>query len=186
MACRESEAHQDITSVVPTAQERAHGRDPACIRPVVNLGSSLSEVEPILHVSIPVRDPAEARRFYLDVLDCGPGRERTGWCDVWFSGMQITLHERPDEVLTDEQRGRRHFGVTLGTDELDRIAARVNKHDVGWLDPLCTEHTGTPTEHRKGKILDPSGNAIEIKAYIDREAAFAAAGRPSGCPLVTR
>jgi hypothetical protein len=103
VACRESEAHQDITSVVRTAQERAHGRDPACIRPVVNLGSSLSEVEPILHVSIPVRDLAEARRFYLDVLDCGPGRERTGWCDVWFYGMQITLDERPDEALTDEQ-----------------------------------------------------------------------------------
>jgi extradiol dioxygenase family protein len=92
----------------------------------------------------------------------------------------ITLHKRPDKVLTDEQRGVRHFGITLGTDEVDRLVDRVNKHDVRWLAPLSTDYAGTSAEQRKGKILDPSGNAIEIKAYIDREARFAAVGRPSG------
>jgi len=159
---------------------RAHGRDSACIRPVVNHRSSQSEGDQILQLSIPVHDRAEARRFYVDGLGCGPGREFPGWCDVWFYGMQITLHKRPDKVLTDEQRGVRHFGITLGTDEVDRLVDRVNKHDVRWLAPLSTDYAGTSAEQRKGKILDPSGNAIEIKAYIDREAGFAAVGRPSG------
>jgi hypothetical protein len=66
--------------------------------------------------------------------------------------MQITLHERSDGVLTDEQRGVHHLGVTLGIDELDRIAARVNKHHVRWLDPLCTEYAGSPTSNGKGRF----------------------------------
>jgi hypothetical protein len=135
-------------------------------------------VEPILHLSIPVSDLVEARRFYVEALGCMPGREHPDWCDVWFYGMQVTLQERPDQVLADEQRGVRHFGVTLGGDDLDRLLQRVSEHQVRWLDPVTVDYAGTPREQRKAKILDPSGNAIEIKAYVDPEAAFATGGRP--------
>lgn len=139
----------------------------------------MSEVDPILHLSIPVSDVDEARRFYLDALGCEPGRDRPGWCDVWFFGMQLTLQEQPDQVLSDEPRGARHFGVTLGSDELDALLERLHRHEVRWLVPVTIDYAGTPKEQRKAKILDPSGNAIEIKAYVDREAAFAADGRPN-------
>jgi extradiol dioxygenase family protein len=135
-------------------------------------------VEPILHLSLPVHDLAEARRFYVEALGCTPGREHPDWCDVWFYGMQLTLQERPDQVLADEQRGVRHFGVTLSGDELDRLLQRVSEHPVRWLDPVTIDYAGTPQEQRKAKILDPSGNAIELKAYVDRQAAIAADGRP--------
>jgi extradiol dioxygenase family protein len=137
-------------------------------------------VEPILHLSLPVRDLAEAKRFYVEALGCDPGREYPDWCDVWFYGMQLTLQERPDQVLADEQRGDRHFGVTLTADELDHLLERVGGHPVRWLAPVTIDYAGTPQEQRKAKILDPSGNAIEIKAYVDREAAFATLGRPPG------
>ena len=135
-------------------------------------------MEPILHLSLPVHDLAEARRFYIEALGCKPGRELPGCSDVWFYGMQLTLQERPDQVLADEQRGVRHFGVTLADDELDDLLQRVSEHQVRWLVPVTVDYAGTPREQRKAKILDPSGNAIEIKAYVDREAAFAAVSRP--------
>ncbi|HWD51050.1 MAG TPA: VOC family protein [Acidimicrobiales bacterium] len=135
-------------------------------------------MEPILHLSLPVLDLAEARRFYIEALGCAPGRELPGCSDVWFYGMQLTLQERPDQVLDDEQRGVRHFGVTLTGDELDELLQRVGGHPVRWLAPVTIDYPGTPREQRKAKILDPSGNAIEIKAYVDREAAFAAVSRP--------
>ncbi|HVB93537.1 MAG TPA: VOC family protein [Acidimicrobiales bacterium] len=137
-------------------------------------------VDPILHLSLPVHDLVEARRFYLEVLGCAPGRERPDGCDVWFYGMQLTLQERPDQVLSDEQRGVRHFGVTLTGDELDDLLQRVGEHPVRWLVPITIDYAGTPREQRKAKILDPSGNAIEIKAYPDRRAAFAALDLPPG------
>ena len=56
-------------------------------------------MDPILHLSLPVRDLAAARTFYVDVLGCSPGRVRDGWIDVWFYGMQVTLHEEPDLVF---------------------------------------------------------------------------------------
>ena len=64
--------------------------------------------EPILHLSIPVRDLEESRRFYVDVLGCEPGRVQDRSLDVFFFGCQVTLHERPAEVLAPEQRGVRH------------------------------------------------------------------------------
>ena len=59
-------------------------------------------MDPILHLSLPVRDLAESRAFYVDVLGCEPGRVRDGWIDVWFYGMQVTLHEEPDLVAAPD------------------------------------------------------------------------------------
>ncbi|MCU1380414.1 MAG: putative dioxygenase of extradiol dioxygenase family [Acidimicrobiales bacterium] len=127
-------------------------------------------MEPILHLSIPVRDLAEARTFYVDVLGCRPGRVDDGWLDVWFHGMQVTLQERPDEVLADP--GVRHFGVTLGAEELAHLLDRLAAQPVRWLHPVTTDFAGTSREQTKAKLLDPSGNVIELKSYADPAAAF--------------
>ncbi len=132
---------------------------------------------PILHLSLPVRDLAESRAFYLDVLGCAIGRERSTFIDVWFYGLQLTLHERPEQVLPDEQRGVRHFGVTLDADDLAALLARLDAHSVQWLSPVSTDYPGTPQEQTKAKVLDPSGNAIELKTYVDPSAAFARPAR---------
>jgi extradiol dioxygenase family protein len=133
-------------------------------------------VEPILHLSLPVRDLDEARAFYVDVLGCKIGRVRDGWIDVWFYGMQLTLHEEPDLVSAPDPRGVRHFGVTLGAEELARLLDRVRTQNVvpsiEWLRPLATDHAGTPRAQTKAMIVDPSGNAIELKSYADPAAAF--------------
>lgn len=122
-------------------------------------------MDPILHLSLPVRDLAESGRFYLDVLGCDPGRERQGWMDVWFFGMQVTLHEQPDQVLAAEVAGVRHFGVALSEEHFDALVVRLGEHRVEWLRPVSTEHGGTARQQTKATISDPSGNAIELKWY---------------------
>jgi uncharacterized protein len=124
-------------------------------------------MEPILHLSLPVSDLAEAQRFYVDVLGCRLGRTGIGGADVWFYGLQLTLQDRPDEVLPDEQRGVRHFGVTLDADALAEVLSRLDSHPITWLERVHTDHAGTPKEQTKAKLLDPSGNAIELKSYAD-------------------
>jgi len=129
-------------------------------------------VEPILHLSLPVRDLDESVDFYKNVLGCDVGRVRERFVDVWFFGMQVTLHAQPDQVLSAEQRGVHHFGVTVDADNLRRLVERAEAHDVVFLCALSTDYPGTPREQTKAKILDPSGNAIELKTYVDPEAAF--------------
>ena len=129
-------------------------------------------MDPILHLSLPVHDLAAARAFYVDVLGCEPGRAREGWIDVWFYGMQVTLHHEPEHVHPDEQRGSRHFGVTLSADELDAVLKRLETRTVVWVRPVATEYAGTQREQTKAMLLEPSGNAIELKTYADPAAAF--------------
>jgi hypothetical protein len=142
-------------------------------------------VDGILHLSLPVRDLAEARAFYVDVLGCRPGRRRERWADVWFFGMQLTLQDQPDAVVPESERGARHFGVTLRRDQLDALVRRLRAHPVRWVREPTTDYAGTLQEQTKAMILDPSGNAIELKAYVDAPAALetpAAAWRPGRSP----
>ena len=134
---------------------------------------AVTRVPPILHVSLAVRDLEASRAFYADVLGCDIGRVRDDWIDVWFHGLQLTLHEDPAQVVAPGDGAVRHFGVTLPADELAELLARVGRHDVEWVRPVQTAGAGTPREQTKAMIADPSGNAIELKTYADPAAAFA-------------
>jgi extradiol dioxygenase family protein len=129
-------------------------------------------MQPILHLSIPVRDLSEAQAFYVEKLGCQAARTRPEFIDVWFFGMQITLQDRPDEQVPSQSGASRHFGVTLGRDEFDTMVARLHEHEVDWVVPVSTDDPGTPVEQTKTKIADPSGNVIEFKTYVDVAAAL--------------
>ena len=131
-------------------------------------------MEPILHLSLPVDDLESSRTFYVDVLGCEPGRDRTelGFVDVWFYGLQLTLQEQPEQHLTEEQHGARHFGVALDRVALDELLARLRTSSVRWRTPISTDTTGALDGKTSVKILDPSGNVIELKSYDDARAAL--------------
>jgi uncharacterized protein len=131
-------------------------------------------MDPVLHLSIVVDDLAVARAFYVDLLGCRPGREHEGWMDVWFFGLQLTLQERPDQMLALERQGHRHFGVTLDAGAFDDLVARLDAvPGTRWLVPVATDYAGTSRQQTKGKLADPSGNVIELKTYADPSEAFA-------------
>jgi extradiol dioxygenase family protein len=127
---------------------------------------------PILHLSIPVTDLPTSVTFYVEALGCAVGRQRPGWADVWFQGLQLTLQERPDEVARQVVPTVRHFGATLEHDELARMIEHLSAYGVDWLHGPSTDHAGTPREQHKAKLADPSGNVIELKSYRDLAAAF--------------
>jgi extradiol dioxygenase family protein len=129
-------------------------------------------MRPILHLSLPVRDLEESEDYYVGVLGCQVARRRTDFIDVWFFGLQLTLHDRPDEVTGLVPGGSRHFGVTLNADDFDALVARLEEHSVEWLVPVTTDDAGLPTEQTKAKVADPSGNVIEVKTYPDVVAAL--------------
>jgi uncharacterized protein len=133
-------------------------------------------VQPILHLSIPVRDLEEARDFYVHSLGCRAARARPEFLDVWFFGLQITLQNRSDEVAADMVRTSRHFGVTLGRDDFDAMISRLVARGVAFLVPVSTDDDGEPTEQTKAKVADPSGNVIEFKTYRDVNAALEISG----------
>jgi extradiol dioxygenase family protein len=129
-------------------------------------------MEPILHLSIPVRDLESARAFYVDALGCEPGQNiGESAVDVWFYGLQLTLQERPDEVPPDDAPGVRHFGVTLDRAALDALLARLDAYDVRWISRV---ERGLVRDKIGAKIADPSGNVIELKSYDDPRTALGA------------
>ncbi len=127
---------------------------------------------PILHLSLPVRDLGESIEFYVESIGCDLGRVEEDFADVWFYGMQVTLHDRPDQVLAAEQNGVRHFGVTLSAEQMDALVARIEGRNAPFASAVSTDYPGTSREQTKAKILDPNGHAIEIKTYVDAEAAL--------------
>jgi hypothetical protein len=129
-------------------------------------------VRPILHLSLPVRDIEEARDFYVHALGCQAARRRDDFVDVWFFGLQLTLHDRPDEATGLVPGSSRHFGVTLGRDEFDQLVEHLGSSGVDWVSPVATDDTGLMTEQTKATIVDPSGNVIEVKTYRDVHAAL--------------
>ena len=131
-------------------------------------------METFLHLSIPVTELDAALTFYVDTLGCASGRIRRdqGFADVWFYGMQVSLHDEPEQVRTPAEQGVLHFGVTLARADLDALIARLDGQLVEWASPLHTDYAGTPQERTKAKIVDPSGNVIEVKSYADVESAF--------------
>ena len=129
-------------------------------------------MQPIFHLSLPVRDLDEAVNFYVEVLGCQAARAKDRFADVWFFGMQLTLHERPEEVRVSAAGATRHFGVTLERHEFDDLVAQLGARGTAWLAPVTTDDAGLPTEQTKGKFADPSGNVIEVKTYQDVTAAL--------------
>ena len=129
-------------------------------------------MRPILHLSLPVRDIEEAREFYVRALGCQPARARDDFVDVWFFGLQLTLHDRPDEATGPVPGSSRHFGVTLGRAEFDQLVEHLERSGVHWVSPVTTDDAGLRIEQTKAKIVDPSGNVIEVKTYRDVQAAL--------------
>jgi extradiol dioxygenase family protein len=133
------------------------------------------------HIAIQVRDLAEARDFYGGVLGCAEGRSAPEWIDFNLYGHQFVCHLNP--TLGPHGRLNSHFnrvdghgvpvphcGVVLEPDEWKRLVARLEEHAIEWVIEPTTRFAGTPGEQSTLFILDPTGNALEFKAFRNIEA----------------
>lgn len=135
---------------------------------------------PPFHLAFPVHDLAAARRFYGELLGCPEGRSAPDWVDFDFHGHQIVAHLSPqanDAVPRNEVDGHgvpvRHFGVVLPMADWQRMAARLRERGVAFLIEPTIRFAGQPGEQATMFFLDPSGNALEIKAFADIGRLFA-------------
>jgi len=134
---------------------------------------------PRFHLAFPVRDLAEARAFYGGLLGCAEGRSSPEWVDFDFHGHQIVAHlaPGPQSVATNPVDGEtvpvRHFGVILDLPSWRALADRLEAAGVDFILPPQVRFQDQPGEQATLFFLDPSGNALEFKAFADDASVFA-------------
>jgi len=134
---------------------------------------------PRFHLAFPVRDLAEARSFYGGLLGCPEGRSATDWVDFDFHGHQIVTHLAPPEAaaptnaVDGEDVPVRHFGVILTMAQWRALADRLRAAGATFLIEPQVRFAGGPGEQATFFITDPSGNALEFKAFADEAMIFA-------------
>jgi extradiol dioxygenase family protein len=135
---------------------------------------------PRFHMAFPVRDLSEARAFYGDLLGCPEGRSSDDWVDFDFFGHQIVAHLSPDEVghkahndVDGDSVPVRHFGAILSMKDWQTLADRLTERKTAFIIEPGIRFQGLPGEQATFFFLDPSGNALEFKAFHDDQAVFA-------------
>jgi len=132
------------------------------------------------HLAFPVHDLALARQFYGGLMGCPEGRSSPEWIDFNFYGHQIVAHLAPAET-GDSQRNAvdghgvpvRHFGMVLPMTDWEAMAERLKAQGVKFVIEPYIRFQGEPGEQATMFFTDPSGNAIELKAFADITRLFA-------------
>jgi extradiol dioxygenase family protein len=131
------------------------------------------------HLAFPVTDLAAARIFYGGLLGCPEGRSSDEWVDFNLYGHQIVAHLAPaeDAAATNPVDGKqvpvRHFGVVLPWDAWHALADRLKAAGVTFVIEPGIRFAGKVGEQATMFFLDPSGNALEFKAFRDPARLFA-------------
>ena len=132
------------------------------------------------HLAFPVKDLKATRDFYEGLLGCSVGRTDDRWIDFNFWGSQITAH------LVDEDKGNdpinhvdgmevpvRHFGAILEWEEWETLAEKLKNHGTEFIIEPYVRFKGEAGEQATMFFLDPGGNAVEFKSFVDFDMIFA-------------
>ena len=115
-------------------------------------------------------------------MGCSEGRSSDEWVDFDFYGHQIVAHLAPGAVAEGRAGSNPvdghdvpvpHFGIVLGLDEWKALARRLSDAGVQFEIAPHIRFEGQPGEQATMFFKDPSGNAIEMKAFADRSRLFA-------------
>lgn len=135
---------------------------------------------PPFHLAFPVHDLAAARAFYGGLMGCPEGRSSDEWIDFDFFGHQIVAHlspSRSSDAAVNHVDGHGvpvpHFGAVLPMAEWRTLANRLKAAGVEFAMEPTIRFAGQPGEQATMFFRDPSGNALEIKAFEDLRSLFA-------------
>ena len=131
------------------------------------------------HLAIPVHDLGAARSFYGERFGCPEGRSSHEWVDFDFFGHQLVAHldANRQPVHFNEVDGKDvpvpHFGVVLDWDAWHALAARLRDAGISFVVEPGIRFRDRVGEQATMFLLDPSGNALEFKAFKDPSNLFA-------------
>ena len=132
------------------------------------------------HIAIPVHNLEACRTFYRDILNCEEGRSSDHWVDFNFFGHQLVIHYKAQtnkEVPTNTVDGKAvpipHYGVVLDWDVFHAFAEDLKQKNIPFIIAPYIRFKGLVGEQATMFFKDPSGNALEFKAFKDKSQLFA-------------
>ncbi|WP_293873332.1 MULTISPECIES: VOC family protein [unclassified Sphingomonas] len=138
------------------------------------------------HLAFPVHDLAAARAFYGGMLGCAEGRSSDHWIDFDLFGHQIVAHLDPaaravavENAVDGHAVPVPHFGVVLTMPDWQALSARVAAAGVRFGIAPHIRFEGQAGEQATMFFYDPSGNALEFKAFADDAMLFATTKDPA-------
>ena len=134
------------------------------------------------HIAFPVDNLEAARHFYGTILACPEGRSTHEWIDFDLFGHQIVAHLQPRSTTQDAPHHNPvdghavpipHFGVVLTMDRWEALADRLRAAGTKFEIEPYIRFKGEVGEQATMFFYDPSGNALEFKAFADMSQIFA-------------
>lgn len=131
------------------------------------------------HLAFPVTDLAETKSFYVDILRCEVGRSSDAWIDFNMFGHQVVAHlvDKNDHPASNSVDGddvpASHFGVVLTMSQWRELKKQLLDTKIQFIIEPKIRFIGQPGEQATMFFLDPSGNALEFKAFNDDNQIFA-------------
>jgi extradiol dioxygenase family protein len=132
------------------------------------------------HIALPVHDIEICRNFYADILKCQEGRSDTKWVDFNLYGHQFVIHldeNKKTNLVSNPVDGHDvpvpHYGVVLPMEEWGNLAERLKQKNIKFIIEPYIRFEGEQGEQATMFFLDPSGNALEFKAFKDINQLFA-------------
>ena len=123
------------------------------------------------HLAFPIKNINKSKLWYTDVLGCSIGRESKEWVDFNFYGHQIVGHlskrnyKNTSNKVDNLDIPVNHFGIILTIDLWGKLVKRLKDKNVTFLVNPYVRFKNKPGEQYTLFIKDPSGNALEFKAF---------------------
>lgn len=132
------------------------------------------------HLAFPVHDLAAAREFYGRFMGCREGRSSDHWIDFDLYGHQIVAHLDPTmtprpihNAVDGHDVPVPHFGIVLTMPQWEDLAEKLKAAGVKFGIEPYVRFKGQVGEQATMFFTDPSGNALEFKAFADDSQLFA-------------
>ena len=140
----------------------------------------MQKIQPF-HLAVPVDDLEQARTFYRETLGCEEGRSSDHWVDFNFFGHQFVIHYKKrsenEASASNPVDGKDvpipHFGVVLEWDQFHTFAKELEQKKVDFVIEPYIRFKGKTGEQATMFFRDPSGNALEFKAFKNMDQLFA-------------
>ena len=135
-----------------------------------SMSKKTNQLKPF-HLAIPVHDLETAQNFYHGSLGCEIGRSSS---HQLVCHLSKELSNETTNLVDSNNIPVPHFGLVLSWDDFKSITSDLNEKKIEFLIEPTVRFKGEVGEQATAFLRDPSGNAIELKAFKDMDNLFKA------------